>query len=325
MKIFKAILASAVISLSCHGAVAASPPGQVIGWGFNVFGQAQIADPNVGWTGAVAIAGQIVTNVVVISVGMDRGLLLRSDGTVVGTGFNHYGEATGVGVGSDRPTNGVVTIGGRVLSNVIGIDSADYFSVALHRDGTVSTWGFYGPNETHLPSGLSNVVAVAAGAHHALALKSDGTVSAWGAPRNSFAGLSNIVAISATKNLYGHDLALKSDATVIDWKCTEDSATVPEGLSNVVSIAAGYGHSLALKGDGTVAEWDSSNPTPTNVAGLSNIVAIAAGNEYSLALKKDGTVVAWGNRRFYKDVPADLTNVIAIAAGEGFCLAIKKP
>lgn len=64
------------------------------------------------------------------------------------------------------------------LTDVVAIDAAGFYSVALKRDGTVVSWG----SETRpkQPTNLSDVVAVAAGAEQCLALTSHGKVVAWG-------------------------------------------------------------------------------------------------------------------------------------------------
>jgi hypothetical protein len=109
-------------------------------------------------------------------------------------------------------TNGVVTLGGVVVSNVVAIAAGtDRFSLALRSDGTVVGWGFAPLGATTPPSGLTDVVAIGAGTDFGLALKGDGSVKAWG------------------QSLQG-------------------ATQVPTGLSNVVSIAAATDTCLALSG-----------------------------------------------------------------------------
>jgi alpha-tubulin suppressor-like RCC1 family protein len=343
MKTFGALLVSAAVSISCHAVIAATPPGQVIGWGFNYLGQAASSDPNLDWTGAVAVAGHIVTNAVAIAAGMEHAVILRNGGTVGGSGFNNYGQSAGISSQNSDTTNGTVSIGGNILNHVVGIAAGDYFSLALKDDGTVVSWGGNDQGERNLPHGLTNIIAIAAGAYHSLALKGDGTVVSWGSKNDVPDGLTNIIAVAAGSPWYAHDLALRGDGMVVEWVSSQSPETLPVGLSNVVAIAAGGNHSLALRADTTVFGWGAneggqatgipSNDSEHRASGtviiggqvLTNVTAISAGNEYSLALEKDGTVVAWGNHRFYRNVPADLTNVVAIAAGDGFCLVIKKP
>ncbi|MFA6135278.1 MAG: immunoglobulin domain-containing protein, partial [Phycisphaerae bacterium] len=185
--------------------------------------------------------------------------------------------------------------------------------------------GTYPAELANVPAGLNDVVNIAAGNYHALALHADGTVTSWGANNEGQstvpAGLTNVVAVAAGSY---RSLALKADGTVLGWGITTSAA--PAGLSDVVAIAAGSMHSLALKADGTVVAWGFSNNGLINVpAGLSDVVAIAAGYNYSLALKNNGTVVIWGRNEYGTNaqVPAGLNNVTAVAGGYTRTFVIK--
>ncbi|MGE4284036.1 MAG: cadherin-like beta sandwich domain-containing protein, partial [Clostridia bacterium] len=246
-----------------------------------------------------------------ISAGGFHSLALKSDGTVVGWGYNNYQQTT-------------IPVG---LSDVGAIAAGYNHSLALKSDGTVVGWGYNVNGETTIPWGLSDVVAIAAGNFHSLALKSNGTVDGWG--NNDYGqttiptGLSDVGAIAAG---YKHSLALKSNGTVDGWGYNNyGQATIPWGLSDVVAIAAGGSHSLALKSDGTVAGWGFNDDGQTTIPwGLSDVVAIAAGGSHSLALKSDGTVAGWGsNNNGQTTIPSGLSDVVAIAAGSFHSLALK--
>lgn len=305
------------------------PLGVIVQWGANIAAPYPTDPSKLASTNLVALRGQVLTNVVLLSAGSSRALALRKDGTVVGWGNNNVGQATGIPT-TNRPCigEGSVTIGGRILTNIAAIAAGGELSLALKRNGTVAAWGasnFGKPVEEVLPSGLSNVLAIAAGGFHNLALKHDRTVVWWGVDVRGEAappaGLSNVVAVSAGRLPVGNSLALIADGTVVRWGF---DTTVPTGLSNVVAIAAGGEHCLALKGDGSVVAWGHNIFGEATVpAGLSNVAAISAGATHSLALKRDGTVVAWGDNRVHEtNVPAGLQGVVAIAAGDGFSLAI---
>ncbi len=305
---------------------------QVIGWGFNVSGEATgIRSPatNQMETGVVVIAGEKLTNVTAIAAGYQHSLALRNDGTIVGWGFNNCGQATGVIDGS----NGIVTINGAVLTNVVAVSAGLLHSLALIGNGKVTAWG----SQTTVPAGLSNVIAISAGCGHSLALKKDGTVVMWPNPIREdwrspgiITSLTNVVAIAATSRQFGNDMAVKPDGSVVTWDNRSGRSHSISGLSNVVAVAAGR-EGLALTRDGTVFEInvhsdaDPHSDEARQHAGLSNIVAIAAGGLRCLALTREGTVsVVWeGGFSPYLDLPAGLTNVIGIAAGDMFCLALQ--
>jgi hypothetical protein len=236
-------------------------------------------------------------------------------GTVVGWGYNSFGQST-------VPTS---------LSGALAVAAGTGHSLVLQPDGTVVAWGDNRYGQSAVPAGLRGVTAIAAGAYHSLALRSGGTVAAWG--ENGYgegatpAGLGGVIAIAAGG---WYSLVLKSDGSVVAWGLNDSGQTnVPPGLSNVMAIAAGISHCLALKSDGTVVAWGDNSSGQTNVpASLTGVVGIAAGGVHSLALKSDGTVVGWGeNEGGQSTPPAGLTGVIAIAAGGynpvGHSLALK--
>ena len=169
------------------------------------------------------------------------------------------------------------------------VSAGDRFSVALHSDGTVSTWGIDSSGQLGLGrtlfsakpvlvTGLTNASRVASGTSHVVALLRDATVVAWGA----------------------NDLGQLGDGTQ-----TSRSTPAPVlGLSGIQAIAAGYDHTLAIAADGSVWSWgvdykgqlgyDEAALVPKKVPGVSNIVAIAAGDSFSLALDRSGTLWGWG-------------------------------
>ena len=111
-----------------------------------------------------------LSNVMSIAAGLEYNLAVKSDGTVFGWGDNMSGQATGVqetncplkwGPYIDEPTSqGLVTIDGQVLSNVVAVAAGHYMSLALKKDGTIVKWGGNPYDGTTMPAGLSNVVAI---------------------------------------------------------------------------------------------------------------------------------------------------------------------
>ena len=277
-------------------AQAGSPPGMVVAWGSNGFGQTNVP--------------AALSNAVTIAGGQYHNLALQSNGTMAAWGYNGDGEAA-------------APVG---LNNAVAIAAGGWHSLAVKSGGAVVAWGDNQFGQTNVPSGLNNVVSVAAGYYHSLALQGSGAVAAWGYNADSEAtvpaGLNNVTAISAG---YAHSLALRRDGTVVAWGSSYYGETnVPRGLTNVMAIAAGGWHNLALLSNGTVVAWgynvDGQTAVPT---GLSNVVAMAAGGYHSLALQRNGTVVAWGGNEFGQaNVPTGLSNVLAIAAGGEHSLAI---
>jgi hypothetical protein len=79
---------------------------------------------------------------------------LKSDGTVIGWGWNAFQQST-------------IPAG---LSNVTGIAGGGFHSLALKADGTVNAWGRNNYQQTATPPGLTGVTRLAAGMNHALVL-----------------------------------------------------------------------------------------------------------------------------------------------------------
>ena len=125
-----------------------------------------------------------------IATGRNHNLALRTNGTVVGWGFNTYGQAS-------PPSN---------LSNVVAIAAGYLHSAALLTNGTVVEWGDNTFGQTNMPPNLTNIIAIAAGDFHTYALRSDGTVIGWG--DNTYQqtsippGLTNVIQL-ASGNYHG--------------------------------------------------------------------------------------------------------------------------
>jgi hypothetical protein len=86
-----------------------------------------------------------LTDVTAIAAGSTHNLALKSGGTVVGWGYNEYGEIT-------IPSG---------LTDVVSIAVGDFFSSALKNDGTVVVWGHKGDGLHSIPSGLTGVSSIA--------------------------------------------------------------------------------------------------------------------------------------------------------------------
>jgi alpha-tubulin suppressor-like RCC1 family protein len=284
-------------------------------------------------------------------------LVLKTDGTVYGFGYNIEGEL-GDGTTSHRSvavqTRGPGGVG--VLEDVLFIAAGGYHSVALKEDGTVWAWGWNANGQ--LGDGtqtnrntpvqvmglggngfLTNIVAIAAGSAHTLALRRDGRVFGWGA--NSYGGLGNVTGSGST----------------YPTEMVNENGTGPLGA--IISIAAGDYHSLMLGANGRVFatgynvsgqlgdNTTTNRSRPVRVVGpggsgaLTDVVSIAAGGQFSLGLKFDGTVFAWGQNSYgqlgdntttdrHAPVPVvgpggagTLANVATVAAGRNHALAVK--
>ena len=121
------------------------------------------------WKGQITIPQSAQSGVTAIADGFGHYLALKSDGSVVGWGWNSFGQ-----------TN----IPQSAQSGVTAIAAGYYHSLALKADGSVVGWGYNDYGQINIPeSAQSGVTAIAAGTYHSLALKADGSVVGWGRQR----------------------------------------------------------------------------------------------------------------------------------------------
>jgi len=347
----------AILLLSVSGPATGGPAvqGYVVGWGFNASGQATgvpshgpTGNPSRDWrslfsTGTVSIAGQTLTNAVVVAAMPWTSLALCNDGTVVGWGDDTLGQATGTPMSPHGSSSGRVTIFGGVVSNAVAITAGRDHAMALLRNGRVVAWGENQSGETAVPLGLKNVVKIAAGGWRSYAVDREGKLWTWAGTNRwpylpGSGELTNVTDVSASWEDCP-DVALKKDGTVVEWWPHNGQILPVQGLTNVVAVSAGLEHRLALLKDGTVFAWGrntfgevtGTHSAETNglvqIDGklLTDVKAIVAGQHFSLALRKDGTVVGWGSADMGRNtvtVPAGLSDVQAIAAGDQCCLAL---
>ena len=225
--------------------------GTVMAWGNNQSGELGDGNAPIDHASPAPVYGLTGgSGVVQVAAGYSFGLVLKSDGSVLGWGNGTSGQ---IGDGSTTKHSAPTPAKGLGPgSGVIQIAAGGSFSLALKSDGTVMAWGNNqsgelgdrkAPTDSSIPvqvKGLgpgSGVVEVAAGGAFCLALKSDGTVLAW-----------------------GHNKA----GELGDGKPGVDSP-VPvqvKGLgkgSGVVAIAAGGAHAVAITKSGEVVAWGANN------------------------------------------------------------------
>ncbi len=243
-------------------------------------------------------------NFVAIASGERHSLALKFDGSLMGFGWNTYGQAS-VPLGND----------------FVGISGGSRHSIALKSDGSLAAWGDNTFGQLNTPIG-NNFVDIACGADHSLALKSDGSLVAWGYNGQLQCDVpsgNNFVAIAAGSR---HSLALKSDGSLIAWGWNAwGQCDVPSG--NVfASISVGSAHNVAINLDGSLVAWGWNEYGQTAVPTGNDFVDIKAAMWHNIALKSDGSLGAWGyNVNHQCDVPLG-NNFIAITAGTSYGLAL---
>ena len=132
-----------------------------------------------------------------ITAGIAHTLGLKTDGTVLISGGEHYGQ---LDVSS--------------WQNIVAISAKGWHTVGLKSDGTVVAVGHNKDGQCDV-SGWRDIIAISAGHKYTVGLKWDGTVIAVGHNeygRCNVSGWSDIVAISAG---FFHTVGLKSNGPVV--------------------------------------------------------------------------------------------------------------
>ncbi|NTX11126.1 chromosome condensation regulator RCC1 [Myxococcus sp. CA051A] len=182
-----------------------------------------------------------LTDVVKLVAGSMHSVALKRDGTVWTWGRNTYGNlGTGTAGTQGRPTAEVVP----GLADVVDLANGRDHILAVHADGTVSSWGLgvsgqlgngtSGANtQSATPGkvpGATDVSAVFANGNYSFARRADGSLLAWGQNGNGQLGV-------------GDD---------------EDRAVPTESSPEVKPLSAmgmGATHVIAVRGDGSVYAW----------------------------------------------------------------------
>lgn len=179
-----------------------------------------------------------LTDVVKLIGGSEHSAALRADGTLFLFGRNQYGNLAQGSIDAEvHPT----PMPAQGLAPVVDLASGRDHLVAIHADGTASSWGLNASGQlgdmTEENRGtpgavldLDGAVAVYANGNYTMARKADGTLWGWGQGGN---------------NQFGVEPA-------------GDRMTPTEpalGLADVVSVGCGATHVVAVRADGTVFTW----------------------------------------------------------------------
>lgn len=230
---------------------------------------------------------------------------LKTDGTVVATGWNRDGQCNV----SD-------------WEDIVAVSAGDYHTVGLKSDGTVVAAGrnTYGQcSVLH----WEDIVVVSAGDSHTVGLKSDGTVVATGLNEDGQCNVSdwaNIVAVSAGG---GYTVGLKTNGTVVFAGDKDNEVRAASHWKDIVAVDAESSHAVGLKADGTVVAVGPAYVGGLDVSDWTDIVSVSAGMSCTMGLKADGTVVVAG-RSFtgHCDV-SDWRGIVAVSASRDHTVGLK--
>jgi PKD repeat protein len=280
--------------ITVRAALLLANSGEIVGWGYNQYGQAH------------GSPGMDVVQYVSVAAGGEHTLAITTNATVTGWGDNAYGQVScpaGAGFSAVAAGN----------AHSLGLSN-----------GAVLAWGDNLSGQLNAPSN-ADFVAIAAGGEHSVGLTADGRCIAWG---NNDYGQTNVPYgedyIQITAGEY-HSLALRRDGSLVGWGLnTYGQSTCPPGF-NYVAIAAGFDHSVALRSDGAVIAWGNNDYGQTNHPLEHEFVAIAAGDNHSVALRNDGSVAGWGDDGDGQSTAPEGYLFTAVSAGNAHSVALQVP
>ncbi|MFY2560948.1 Ig-like domain-containing protein [Corallococcus terminator] len=198
---------------------------------------------------------QDLTDVVKVLGGSMHSVALKRDGTVWVWGRNDYGNlGNGVFDTQNHPVPGQVPD----LTDVVDIASGRDHLLAVHADGTVSSWGLGasgqlgdGTSGTNAESAtpvkvlnVANARAVFANGNYSFARLADGSLMAWGQNFNGQLGLglteathplptassSQVAPLSSMGMGATHVIAVRADGSVFAWGWNLNGSLGPDGI-----------------------------------------------------------------------------------------------
>ncbi len=286
-----------VSALGAHG-LALRLDSTVWGWGNNGWGQLGLGPGTASATPRAPVAIPSLAGILAISAGDQHSLVLRTDGAVLGFGYNAWGE-----LGLDNARYPYLESPAAIpgASGAAGLNAGFEVSFLVVRGSVV---GFGKNNYQQLASGLATpqnqttpllvpaldgVASIACGMFASYAVKADGTLWAWG----------------------DNEWAAMGDGTFVSRSTPARVAGVP-AITRVSAAYSSYAsndephHVLALDQSGRVWAWGAntsgqlgtgggSSMVPVAVTSLPVIAEVAAGAYHSLARDAQGRAWAWGN------------------------------
>jgi hypothetical protein len=218
---------AAAFALCCLLSPALVAQGEIVSWGYDIYGQVSDTPPGTGFT---QIAG-----------GWDHSLALRTDGSIVSWGYDFYGQ-----VSNTPPGTGFTQVAG-----------GWYHSLALRTDGSMVSWGKDNNGQVSDTPPGTGFTQIAGGFGHSHALRTDGSIVSWG--YDGFGLVSDTPpGTGFTQIATGgdHSLALRTDGSIVSWGRDNygQVSNTPPG-TGFSQITAGWFHSLAV----AAGPWDQSH------------------------------------------------------------------
>jgi len=212
--------------------------------------------------------------------------------------------------------------------NIAAVDVSNYCMTAMTKDGTLLSQGVSWLNLDPCKYPWTDLAAYSKGDDFTLALHKDGTVSYSCNEYNDMApflqktsGWQDITAISAGQT---HAVGLRSDGTVVAVGKNKHGECDVSGWNRVIAVSAGSEFTVGLRADGSVYVTGNDVWGQCKLLGWRDIVAISAGIDHTLGLKSDGTVLIAGGATKELKEAAYQRGIVAISAGYETCLLLRE-
>ncbi len=230
---------------------------------------------------------------------------LKSDGTVVATGENQYGQCDVSG-----------------WTDIVAVSSSWGQTIGLKSDGTVVAIGCNDDGECDV-SDWTNIIAISAGTTHTVGLKSDGTVVATGDNYYGECNVSDWTDIVAVTAGQGYTVGLKSDGTVVAKGDNGFGQCAVEDWTDIIAVSANDEYTVGFKADGAVVTTGRNSYGQYDVSDWTDIIALSADENHAVGLRSDGTVVAIGFNYDGRCDISDWNDIIAVYAGDYRTVGLK--
>lgn len=204
------------IAAGAYHSLALCSDGTLAAWGYN--GNGELGNGGTGFSTlpvAVDLSGVLSAKIIgAVSAGSFHNIVLCTDGTLAGWGYNGTGQL-GDGTTNSRSVPVLVNTSG-VLSGKLAtqVTAGYYHTAVLCNDGAIATWGFGGNGELGNGTLQSSPIPVltiriglfagkivarlTAGAAHTLASCTDGNSFAWGFNGDGELGNGSMESVSST-------------------------------------------------------------------------------------------------------------------------------
>ncbi|MBK7148651.1 MAG: hypothetical protein IPH78_07435 [Bacteroidetes bacterium] len=268
--------------------------GTLMAWGYNGNGQLGDGTGNTRYQ-PNAVSNILPGTVACLSGGTQHSIAVLTNGTVMGWGYNAYGQL-GDGTTTTRLTP-VIMSG---ISTATKVACGDNHTLLLLSNGTMRACGYNGYGQLGDGSNTNRTTPVVCtgvtdGAYIASMYYTSGVLQSTNP---------DVVCMSGF-NGYGQ----LGNSTYTDkntFTCTDISPDPVALTISPIRLTNGYQHTQFVRSDGTLWGWGyngygqlgNGTTTTTNIAvqsgNASNWASVSAGYYHTVAIKTDGTLWAWG-------------------------------